>query len=615
MHLILRRLFLPLLLAASLPVLSGCVTAGPKQEPLALTILHINDHHSHLDAETTQLRLKDAAGEDRNVTLELGGFARVSAAMAELAAPASNVLKLHAGDALTGDLYYTQSEGAADAAMMNTVCFDAFALGNHEFDNRDAGLVKFIDFLHARPAECNTPVLSANVRPAPGSALASRIRPWTVVERGGQKIGIVGLTVGNKTRNASRPDPTTSFLDEAGSAQQAIDELRAAGIDKIVLLSHQGYQVDLAMAPRLSGVDVIVGGDSHTLLGPDGMAAYGLTPAGAYPTQASDRDGKRVCIVQAWQYSYAVGELKVDFDAKGEVTACSGTPHVLVGDAFSEGSTAATAADAASYRRQLATSGTLRITTPSAAAAAVLAPFKAAKRAIDRQPVGRSTERLCLRRVPGGQRDTTRSELGDACNLDPHVVAHGGDIQQLVAEAFLEQGRHFGGADIALQNAGGVREDIPAGDITLGKVYELLPFRNLLVRLTLDGDEVRAMLEDGVDSVLHGTGTGAYPYAASLRFDVDMNRAKGARISALEFRNADGSWRPFDASRSYRVITSNFVAEGGDGYPSLKAIPASRREDTFLDYADSFVQYVRARSPLARPAATEYSTRRYIETR
>ncbi len=606
----LRILALALAAAGAL-TLTGCNSDDGK--PLDLTILHINDHHSRLDAETTTLKLKDATGVERSVTMDLGGFARVTAAIGELAAQGGHVLKLHAGDAITGDLYFTQSEGEADAAMMNTVCFDAFAVGNHEFDNRDAGLVKFIEFLHKNPATCATPILSANVKPA-GAALTQRIKPYTVVKRDGQSIGIVGLTIANKTKNASRPDDATVFLDEVTSAQQAIDALKAKEIDKIILLTHQGYGADVAMAAKLSGVDVIVGGDSHTLLGPDALKALGLSPAGAYPTQVVNKDGKPVCVAQAWQYSHAVGELKVSFDKQGDVKSCGGKPHVLVGDNFKVGNVVAGDADAAAYRAGLAASGAVRVTTPSATAAAVLAPFKDAKTAFGQQPAGATNDNLCLRRVPGAKRDTTRSSLGDACNQNAHVIAHGGDIQQLVAEAYLEQGKRFGGADIALQNAGGVRVDIPAGNVTVGKVYELLPFKNLLVRLTMTGTEVKAAVEDGVDSVLAGTGTGAYPYAAGLRYDVDMNQAKGARVSALEFRKADGTWETFDLNRQYRVIANDFMAGGGDNYLALKAVTGANREDTFLDYADAFLQYVKERSPLSRPATELYSTRNYVET-
>lgn len=605
-----------LALLVSTTLLTACIGGGGgggSGVPMELTILHVNDHHSHLDAESTTLTLSNAAGAATRVGLPLGGFARVSAAMAQLSAASPNVLKLHAGDAMTGDLYFTQSEGKADAVMMNTVCFDAFAIGNHEFDNRDAGLVKFIDFLHADSAVCSTPVLSANVHAAAGSALASRVEPYTVLERGGQKIGVIGLTVAGKTRNASRPDASTVLEDEVQSTQNAIDTLQKSGVNKIVLLSHQGYSVDVAMASQLSGVDVIVGGDSHTLLGPDSLQAVGLSPSGAYPTEALDSKGKRVCVVQAWQYSYAVGELKVSFDRDGVVSNCAGRPHILVGDVFTEGAVAASAADAAAYRAQLDASESFSVVAPSPVAVAALEPYKLAKDALGLQIAGSSVDDLCLRRVPGTKRDTSRSRLGDACNLDPHVIAHGGDIQQLVAEAFLQQGQRFGGADIALQNAGGVRVDIAAGDVTVGKVYELLPFKNLLVRMTLSGDEVVATLEDAVNSVINGTGTGAYPYTAGLRFNVDMNQPKGSRISAIEWRDASGTWGAFDTARNYSLITNNFTAEGGDSYNTLKAVDSARREDTYLDYADSFLQYVKENSPLRRPDTGAFSTQSYIE--
>jgi len=371
----------------------------------------------------------------------------------------------------------------------------------------------------------------------------------------------------------------------------------------------------VAMAPQLSGVDVIVGGDSHTLLGPDSLTGFGLTPGGAYPTQVTDKDGKKVCVGQAWQYSYAVGEMKVNFDKNGDVTSCAGQPRILVGDSYKVAGADASEADAAAFRAGInASNGLIRITQPAAGTVTALTSFKEAKDALGLQVAGSSNDNLCLRRVPGPKRDTTRSRLGDVCNLDPNVIAHGGDIQQLVAEAFLAQGQRFGGADIALQNGGGVRVDIPAGDITVGKVYELLPFKNLLVRMTLTGAEVKSTLEDAVDSVIGGTGTGAYPYTAGLRFDVDMNQTKGNRVTNLQFRKADGSWEVFDASRSYRVITNNFTSGGGDNYLTLKAVPAERQENTFLDYADSFLQYLKDNTPLAKLPVSLYSTQNYTET-
>ncbi|MBL8443307.1 MAG: 5'-nucleotidase C-terminal domain-containing protein, partial [Zoogloeaceae bacterium] len=199
------------------------------------------------------------------------------------------------------------------------------------------------------------------------------------------------------------------------------------------------------------------------------------------------------------------------------------------------------------------------------------------------------------------------------CNDDPHVIAHGGDVQQVVADAFLYQGKRYGGADMSLQNGGGVRVDVPSGTVTVGTVYTVLPFRNTLVTLTMSGAEVKAAVEDAMTSVANGN-TGSYPYAGGLRWEVDLNRPVGDRLSQLAVRDELGRWNPLDANASYRVITNDFIADGQDGYTTLGTIKGDRREDTFLAYADAFLQYVLEVPVLIRPASTEFSTQVYIDT-
>ncbi|MBT8240542.1 MAG: metallophosphoesterase, partial [Acidimicrobiia bacterium] len=127
------------------------------EDVLALNILHINDHHSHLEVDGIGL---DLVGGETDV--DFGGFARVVTKFKELEdqleTEGDNVVKIHAGDAITGTLFYSLFKGEPDAALMNEICFDAFALGNHEFDDGDTGLADFLDFLSADP-DCQTPVL------------------------------------------------------------------------------------------------------------------------------------------------------------------------------------------------------------------------------------------------------------------------------------------------------------------------------------------------------------------------------------------------------------------------------------------------------------------------
>lgn len=151
--------------ALALATLTACGGGEPTFKPLELNIAHINDHHSQLDAfAATELTLDGVATQ-----VDLGGFARQTA-MFKSVAGSKNLLKIHAGDATTGTLYYTFYKGKADAALMNTLCFDAFTPGNHEFDDSDTVLKGFLDEL--AKGTCKTAIVSSNVVPAIGTALA-----------------------------------------------------------------------------------------------------------------------------------------------------------------------------------------------------------------------------------------------------------------------------------------------------------------------------------------------------------------------------------------------------------------------------------------------------------
>ncbi len=599
----------------------------PTETDYTLTLVHINDQHSTLDSKSKTLKLSTGGAAPVDVAVNAAGFPRVTQAFEEIVKAAGpNVLKIHAGDALTGTLYFNRAgaDGEADAAMMNTVCFDTFTLGNHEFDKGDSGLKGFLDLL--KKGTCNTSVLSANVNFGANSALnASRaagyVVPSKVIERGGQKIGVIGLTIAGKTKASSSPDPDTTFQDEAVAAQREIDALRAQGVNKIVVASHIGYEYDRQVAAKLSGVDVVVGGDSHTLLGPNALSTYGVgSPAGAYPTMATDKDGKMVCIVQAWEYAQVVGELKVRFDSKGDVKECAGTPHVLIGNDFTIAGKAPTVAEQTAIDASVKAAGFLRVTTPSANATIVLAPFKARVEVFNKTVVASAPQELCSRRVPGGVGSVDYSRSSTACNAEGHVNVHGGDIQQLVAEAYLDvANKKYGGADITLQSGGGVRVPLQ-GEVTAANVIQVLPFGNMLFRLQVTGAEVKAMLEDGMEATFGAGGsTGPYPYTGGLRFDVDSKAATGARVSGVEVRDpATGVWAALDLAKTYRLFVLSFNATGGDGYKTLAAVPAARRldigvldADVLFDYIDTMPKNSAGLPTLTRPVTELYSTRSF----
>lgn len=568
-----------------------------------ITVLHINDHHSHLKPDKRMSLMLDG----KSTRVRSGGMPAVVAKIKELEADNKNVIKLHAGDAISGSLFFTIFKGEADAALMNEICFDAFALGNHEFNDGDKGVAKFIDFLKSE--KCNTPVLAANIKPEVGvSALTPNsetdyIQPYTIIKRGGIKVGIIGIDIVRKTVMSSSPDETTIFLDEAETAQKMVDELKQSGIKHIIILAHYGYNNELELAKKIDGVDLIIGGDSHTLLGD--FDKLGLNAAGPYPTIVKGIGGKLVCVATAWQYSQIVGELTISFNEDGEVQSCEGIPHLMLADSFKRKNSDGDRVEIEGVERdavysQINADPKLSIVQEDASAATLLESFNIKVEEMLSIKVGEVKENLCLVRIPGDN----RSKI---CSPE-QTASKGSDISMVVAHAFREMAK---ASDIAIQNGGGVRTDIAKGDFTMGDAYKLLPFANTLVEMDMTGAEIKVVLEEALDYALQPDGSdGAYPYAAGLRWHVDTSKPAGSRLSNMEFKGRnDSSWSALDSSSKYRIVTNNYIASGRDGYLSFKTVKNDGRyTDTYLDYAQSFVDYVLERGSIGKLPDSEYST-------
>jgi 5'-nucleotidase/UDP-sugar diphosphatase len=563
------------IVAAALTLLSCAPTSNAPQS-FELVVAHVNDHHSHL--LPMQRTTVTVGGETLQV--ETGGFARVVSQINDIRSRHDNVLALHAGDAVTGTLYYTLFQGAADAALMNQVCFDAFALGNHEFDNGDAGLKTFLDYLSF--SDCNTAVLGANVEPEIGvSPLTPKSRwdsfkPYTIFSLNGEQVGLIGLDIAIKTKQSSMPDATTQFTDEYTTALYYINELQRLGVGKIGLLTHIQYKNDLVLAQRLPAVDFIIGGDSHSLMGD--YAVHGLPSVGPYPMQTTNADGDLVCVAHAWQYSQVVGELKVSFTGD-RVQTCGGQPHLLV------------ATDAPEVLTNLPQ---FTAVMPDPASVELLEQYQAQLDELTNQVIANVEQRICMRRSG----ISNNPDCGEGRQSDAH---------RLVAEAFLTSAPQ---ADFALQNGGGVRSEIAAGPISVGDVYRLLPFTNTLVEVQITGAELKIVLEQALSYARSESGSdGAYPHGAGIQFDIDMTAADGERVSELMLVTADGL-QAIVPEQTYTMVTNSFLASGADGWRLLADLNAAGRiTDTYVSYAQSFVDWLRKNPQVTRP--TSHSTRNY----
>ncbi len=543
-------------------------------EDFALTLMHVNDTHSHIEADEKSLYF-DGVDTD----LPMGGFARLATKVAEVRASRENSLFLHAGDVVQGTLYFTTYAGEAEFNFLNMMGCDGMVVGNHEFDKGPETLSTFCDM-------AAFPIIASNVDASADPHLSGRISTHFLKDIGGETIGVFGL-VTPETPGISSPGDLVVFHDPIGTAREKVAEFEALGVNKIILLSHMGYDEDIALANAVDGVDIIVGGHSHTLLG--NLADIGLTSQGDYPTRIY-KDSGDVCIVQAWEHAKALGVLDAAFDRKGRLTRCAGSPVVLVGDEFVQDDEEVDAAARQRILEIIETHPGVDVVAEDADALAMLAPYKAGVDAMQNEVVATVGEDLLHERVPG-----TTDESGE-------VLTEGSYMAAVVAESFYWKLNETGlDVDMTLIGAGGVRIDVPAGDFTVGTAYEVLPFGNTLVVIELTGADIKQAVEDAIERILN-IHNGAFPYVAGMRYTVDVTKPYGERVVSVEVLNDEGEWEPINDTQIYRLGTNNYTAGGGDGYAVFEA--ATDQYDTGFVDAEVLMEYAQTQGTLYRPSTT-----------
>lgn len=481
----------------------GTLTEAPEETPevttgdtFNLSILHVNDTHSHTDK-----------------------LPKLATAVKEQRAKKENVLTLHAGDALTGTLYFSEFKGKADIDLLNEIGFDAMVLGNHEFDlgASPEGHQALVDFIKA----AKFPIVDANVDFSNDDKFTGlftdlissepengKIYHGIVKEINGEKIGIFGLTT-EETKGISSPDEVT-FSNYIEEAKKAVAAFEGMGINKIIALTHIGYRDsalidnDIVLAQNVPGIDIIVGAHDHTEL---------LTPDAEH--SASDAP---TLIVQAHEYVNYLGTLDVTFDENGVITKYDGE-LIKLGEVADD--------------EKLVE---------------LLAPYKAKVDEVMNDKIGVSiTEDLV------GEREVTRTSETALGNI--------------ITDGMLAKAQQYTDKTVvmALQNSGGIRATIPAGDISVGHVIEVLPFGNTLAIMDLTGAELKEAFEWSVKDIPGANG--AFLHIAGAKLQYDSSKEAGSRVVSIEyFDQATGEYVALEDDKTYTIATNAYTAKGGDSY-------------------------------------------------
>ena len=489
------------------------------KDDFSIGLMHTNDTHANLDK----------APKRATVIKELRAAYR---------AEGKPSLLLDAGDVFSGSLYFNKFLGQADLELMNYMKYDMMTFGNHEFDlgetENNIALKNFV-------TNAKFPFITANVDFSKNE-LFNGLQKKTITsgpERGniyqgiikeykGQKIGFFGLTT-EETADIASPG-TVTFANYIESAKAAVKKLEDRGVNKIVALTHIGFDDneavdnDQLLARNVDGIDVIVGGHSHTKLEKPVVVDETIVPGKAEPT----------IIAQAYQYGDFLGNLDLTFDYKGKLTEYNGSLIDV--------------AKAAEDTR----------------AAEILKPYADQIAELKNEEVGANIVNELVN--PRGEVSVRNSETA---------------LGNLITDGMLQKAKEYNAETvIAMQNGGGIRAAINAGPLTVGEVLTTLPFGNTLATAKLTGQEIKDLLEISVG--VAPIENGGFLHVSGMKFEYSSKLAKGDRVTKMEVKNGD-TFEPLDLTKTYVIATNAFTAKGGDGLtPFEVAYKAGRVTDLGL---------------------------------
>jgi 5'-nucleotidase/UDP-sugar diphosphatase len=512
-----------------------------------LLVMHTNDTHAYADR-----------------------FPYIATAVKKLRTENDNNILLHAGDVFSGDLYFNAFKGQADLELMNYLKYDAMTFGNHEFDlgSTNEGHLALSKFIK----RARFPFVSANVdfskdelirdlqlKRVTSSYKNGHIYDGVVLNVNGQQVGVFGLST-EETPSMSSVGKV-EFTNYLKRAKESVAAFEKQGINKIIALTHLGFDDsliwdnDMELAKQVEGIDIIVGGHTHTSLKKPYVSTYYDAPT---------------IIVQANEYGKMLGTLNVKFNHEGEI-------YAFEGQLINTDHTGGTSLEA------------------DKEALDILSPFAKKVEKLTSQSIG--VEAVVA--LDGG-RNGENSGFTNVRNKETN-------LGNLMTDAMLAKAKSINPeTSIAFQNGGGIRAGIAKGDITVGDVLKVMPFGNALALVELSGADIRATLEHGVgaDVLENGRGlkeNGAFLHVAGMKFTYDSKLEKGKRVKTVHIRNGE-QYVELDDAKTYVVAANAFMARGGDGFSRFSdAYKAGKVSDPgFVDY-ESFIEYVKSLGKTIEP--------------
>lgn len=464
-----------------------------------LTILHSNDIHGRLDAI-----------EYKNGSKPLGGWARRIGLIKKIKTETKNTLVLDAGDTYQGSIYYQLFDGMPEMSFLGEAGYDAVCVGNHELDR---GVAEFENLVKM----CQVPYLSGNIEFKKNFFLNGKIKSHIIKDYEGYRIAVIGMTT-PELKHLSASSNEIDQPDFYKTLEFLVNYVKSDA-DLIVLLSHCGTEKDIEIAQKVQGIDIIVGGHSHTF-----MEKPYLVRHGAHKT----------VVVQDGEFGVKLGRLDVEFDKKG----ISKYTYKLI---------------------------PLDDTVPvDKKTAKKVAALNTDIEKIKAEKLGKTLTPI----------DCEKNSLGKNLNTGGALVCEALHKNATVADAILI-------------NAGTIRGNkvLPKGKITKMDILEMLPFPNKPVIVDLKGKEIKSILETSARYLPHESE--AFMQTKGLSYTIDLKGDPQVLSEDLEKVTKEGNriknvminGKELDEETTYKILTTDYLFAGGDGYSQFKRTPDFSKSD------------------------------------
>ena len=484
---------------------------------LSLNIYHFNDIHS---AETFNMPLTI---DNESVSVKAGGYPRFIEALSNSDKPAYTEV-IFAGDMFQqGYPLFTYTNGKYDFDMLCMASPDIITLGNHELYETDTGILNlFFDYINANNDNCSFDIVLANVT-FDSETIQNSIKPYIIKQYGNQSIAYFGVTTAESGFNNITGMKVSDPFETAG---KIISEIKARGINKIIAVTHLGFEEDKKLALLYPDIDLIIGGHSHTIQGDFsdiGVSSYEKN----YPFKP---DNTSTYIVAAGYQGLILGNINLSFNQEGNASLISASPKILINPLDNE-----------TLNNKISGSKNVLLINENAAAATEIENIY-------------SSIALDINKVVGETFDDLYTlKVNPAYSYDDHYASSLGTV--FSKALYVAAANQNYAVDLAIINTGALRINLPKGSITYGMLNQAAPYANDLYVIELKGSALKEFIQSTVYNFINLNDVNSFPclYGAEFKYDADNNILTESKIlSGSEYVDIDDN-------KVYKVVLSSYI--------------------------------------------------------